>query len=55
MNKKREVTMNPTSLPDITVFDIADWFLARTKAEEKPLKHMKLQKFVYFAYGWYCA
>ena len=36
-----------------TVFDIADWFLARAKEEGKPLKHMKLQKLVYFAYGWY--
>ena len=47
--------MNPISPPDITVFDIADWFLAKAKAEDKPLKHMKLQKLVYFAYGWYCA
>jgi uncharacterized phage-associated protein len=47
--------MTPKSPPDITVFDIADWFLARAKSENKPLKHMKLQKLVYFAYGWYLA
>jgi len=47
--------MIPKSPPDITVFDIADWFLAQAKSENKPLKHMKLQKLVYFAYGWYCA
>ena len=47
--------MIPKSPPDITVFDIADWFLAKAKLENKPLKHMKLQKLVYFAYGWYCA
>ena len=47
--------MTPKSPPDITVFDIADWFLAKAKAEDKPLRHMKLQKLVYFAYGWYYA
>ena len=47
--------MTAISPPDITVFNIADWFLARAKAENKPLKHMKLQKLVYFAYGWYFA
>ena len=47
--------MTAISPPNITVFDIADWFLARAKAEEKPLKPMKLQKLVYFAYGWYYA
>ena len=45
--------MTTKSPPDITVFDIADWFLARAKSENDPLKHMKLQKLVYFAYGWY--
>ena len=47
--------MNPKSPPDITVFDIADWFLAKAKSENKTLKPMKLQKLVYFAYGWYYA
>ena len=47
--------MSPKSPPDITVFDIADWFLARAKSESKDLKPMKLQKLVYFAYGWYYA
>ena len=47
--------MSPKSPPAITVFDIANWFLAKAKAENQPLKHMKLQKLVYFAYGWYCA
>jgi uncharacterized phage-associated protein len=37
------------------VFNIADWFLAKAKAEDEPLRHMKLQKLVYFAYGWYYA
>jgi uncharacterized phage-associated protein len=40
---------------DITVFDVANWFLAKAKSEDVPLKHMKLQKLVYFAYGWHCA
>jgi len=47
--------MTTKSPPDITVFDIADWFLVRAKSEDKPLKHMKLQKLVYFAYGWHFA
>ena len=47
--------MNPKSPPNITVFDIANWFLSRAKSESKPLKPMKLQKLVYFAYGWYYA
>jgi len=45
--------MTPKSPTDITVFDIADWFLAKAKAEGTDLKHMKLQKLVYFAYGWH--
>jgi uncharacterized phage-associated protein len=47
--------MNLKSPPDITDFDIANWFLAQARSENKPLKHMKLQKLVYFAYGWYYA
>ncbi|MCL2004770.1 MAG: DUF4065 domain-containing protein [Planctomycetaceae bacterium] len=47
--------MTPKSPPDITVFDIADWFLAQATEENKPPRHMKLQKLVYFAYGWYYA
>jgi len=46
--------MSPKTPPN-SVFEIADWFLLRAKSEDKPLKHMKLQKLVYFAYGWYCA
>ena len=38
--------------PPYTVLDIADWFLAKAKSEGKYLKPMKLQKLVYFAYGW---
>jgi|GEM_PF-4384082 len=44
--------MSPKSPPDITVFDIANWFLMQAKGEVMPLTHMKLQKLVYFAYGW---
>lgn len=47
--------MTPKSPPDITVFDIANWFLATAKSEGMALKHMKLQKLVYFTYGWYYA
>jgi len=47
--------MPPKSPPDITVHDIANWFLAKAQSENKSLKHMKLQKLVYFAYGWYFA
>ena len=47
--------MLPKSPPDITVFDIADWFLLQAKSENRDLRHMKLQRLVYFAYGWYCA
>jgi uncharacterized phage-associated protein len=47
--------MSPKSPPNIDVFDIANWFLAKAKSENKSLKHMKLQKLVYFAYGWYYA
>ena len=46
--------MSSTS-PPYSVFEIADWFLARAKSANMPLKHMKLQKLVYFAYGWYFA
>jgi len=47
--------MTPKSPPNITVFDIANWFLAKAQGVEKHLKPMKLQKLVYFAYGWYFA
>ena len=41
------------SPPDITALEIADWFLATAKSEGRSLRPMKLQKLVYFAYGWY--
>jgi uncharacterized phage-associated protein len=44
-----------TDTAKYSVFAIADWFLLKAKSEEEPLKHMKLQKLVYFAYGWYYA
>ena len=47
--------MSLKSPPDITVYDIADWFLAKAHSEGRYLKQMKLQKLVYFAYGWYYA
>ena len=47
--------MDIKSPPDITVFNIADWFLARAKDEGRDLKLLKLHRLVYFAYGWYCA
>jgi uncharacterized phage-associated protein len=46
--------MTPLST-QVTAFDVAHWFLAKANSENKPLKHMKLQKLVYFAYGWYYA
>ena len=39
----------------ITALDIAYWFLAKAKDNDKSLGHMKLQKLVYYAYGWYLA
>ena len=47
--------MSQKSPPEVTVFDIADWFLAKAQSTGVDLKHMKLQRLVYFAYGWYCA
>jgi len=47
--------MTEKSPSGITVFDIANWFLTKAQSENKPLKPMKLQKLVYFAYGWYSA
>ena len=47
--------MDINSPPNITVFDIADWFLAKANDESKDLKLLKLHRLVYFAYGWYCA
>ncbi len=41
--------------PLYTANDIADWFLAKAESENMLLKPMKLQKLVYFAYGWYYA
>ena len=52
--KGKEDFMTTTSPPN-TAFDIANWFLVKAKKEGKKLKHMKLQKLVYFAYGWYFA
>ena len=52
---ERREAVSSKSPPDINVLEIADWFLAKAKSEHKPLKHMKLQKLVYFAYGWYYA
>jgi len=52
IGNRKDNTMTPESIPDTTVFDIADWFLAKANDENKPLKPMKLQKLVYFAYGW---
>ena len=47
--------MTAISPTNITASHIADWFLARAKEDGKSLKPMKLQKLVYFAYGWYFA
>ena len=47
--------MNPKSTPNINVFDIANWFLAKANSEGRDLNLLKLQRLVYFAYGWYCA
>jgi len=47
--------MTPLISPKIVVFPIADWFLTQATAKGTPLRHMKLQKMVYFAYGWYYA
>ena len=44
-----------SSESSITAFNVADWFLAKAKEEYTELRHMKLQKLVYFAYGWYFA
>ena len=44
-----------TQSPANTVFNIANWFLAKAKDEGEYLRPMKLQKLVYFAYGWYYA
>lgn len=41
------------SPPDITALEIADWFLVAAKSKGRTLRPMKLQKLVYFAYGWY--
>jgi len=38
--------------PPYAALEIANWFLVRSKVENTFLRHMKLQKLVYFAYGW---
>ncbi len=35
---------------NLTIFDIADWFLIH-----EPMTHKKLQKLLYFSYGYYLA
>ena len=52
---KKEDCPTPESVAPFTPDDIADWFLARANSEHRHLKPTKLQKLVYFAYGWYYA
>jgi uncharacterized phage-associated protein len=41
---------------DITVFDVADYFLSRVELEDGSLMtHLKLQKLCYYAQGWHWA
>ena len=47
--------MMTTKSSPCDVNDIANWFLARAKDENRPLRPMKLQKLAYFAYGMYFA
>jgi uncharacterized phage-associated protein len=38
-----------------SVFAVANWFIKKSIDMDKPMTHMKLQKLVYMAYGWYYA
>jgi uncharacterized phage-associated protein len=38
-----------------SVFDVANWFLTKARDAHMNLRPLKLQKLVYFAYGWYYA
>jgi uncharacterized phage-associated protein len=38
-----------------TAYAIANWFIEQAEKSNMPVTHMKLQKLIYFAYGWYYA
>ncbi len=38
-----------------TAFAVANWFIDKAQKSSQTLSHMKLQKLVYLAYGWYYA
>ena len=47
--------MTAKSSPNISVFDLADWFLVKARTDNRILRNRKLQKLLYFTYGWYHA
>jgi uncharacterized phage-associated protein len=38
-----------------SVYAVANWFIKKSRETQKKITHMKLQKLVYMAYGWYYA
>lgn len=38
-----------------TAYAVANWFIEKADEQEQPITHMKLQKLVYLAYGWFYA
>jgi uncharacterized phage-associated protein len=46
--------MTQTAAPT-SVFAVANWFINKSLETKVPITHLKLQKLVYFSYGWYYA
>jgi uncharacterized phage-associated protein len=54
-SKSKSENKSSRTFPNFHVFAVANWFLDTAAKDKRELNLMRLQRFVYLAYGWYYA